>query len=204
MIQINLLPHREVARKKRRELFIAQLGLAFLVGGLLSGSIYVWYSTQIDRQMGRNAFLQTEIKKLDAEIKDIANLQKQLDSLKARQAAVESLQADRNLPVHLLNEMVAQLPEGVYLTSLKQDNVTITLNGVAQSQERVSEFLRNLSHNSQWLKQPQLVEIVAGNVALTKSDQRRVFNFALRVTLSKGDEAASKEQIPAAPAKGKA
>lgn len=204
MIQINLLPHREMARKKRRELFFAQLGLAFFVGGLLSGLVYVWYSTHIERQMARNNFLQSEIKKLDAEIKDIAELQKQLDSLKARQNAVESLQADRNLPVHLLNEMVSQLPEGVYLSSLKQDNVTITLNGVAQSQERVSEFLRNLSHNSPWLKQPQLVEIVAANVALTKSDQRRVFNFSLRVTLSKGQDAGEKDKAPAAAAKGKA
>lgn len=204
MIQINLLPHREMARKKRRELFFVQLGLAFFVGGLLSGLVYVWYSTHIERQMARNNFLQSEIKKLDAEIKDIAELQKQLDSLKARQNAVESLQADRNLPVHLLNEMVSQLPEGVYLSSLKQDNVTITLNGVAQSQERVSEFLRNLSHNSPWLKQPQLVEIVAANVALTKSDQRRVFNFSLRVTLSKGQDAGEKDKAPAAAAKGKA
>lgn len=195
MIQINLLPHREVARKKRRELFFVHLGLAFLAGGLVSGAIYAAYSARIDWQLGRNRLLQAEIKKLDAEIKDIANLQKQLDSLKSRQAAVESLQADRNLPVHLLNEMVGQLPDGVYLTSLKQDGVTVTLNGVAQSQERVSEFLRNLSHNSQWLNQPQLVEIVASSVALSKQDQRRVFNFAMKVTLSKGEPAG--EKVPA-------
>lgn len=186
MIQINLLPHREAARKKRRELFFVQLGLAALLGIGISGSVFAWYQVRIETQEQRNALLRTEIAKLDNQIKEISGLQTQLNGLKARQAGVESLQADRNLPVHLLDEMVRQLPDGVYLKSLKQDGMSITLTGVAQSQERVSELLRNFSSNSPWLTQPQLVEIVAGNVTLSTREQRRAFEFSMRVTLTRG------------------
>ena len=201
MILINLLPHREAARKRQREMFFAQVGGAALIGGLVVGLIFTWFQNQISTQQGRNAFLGTEIAKLDAQIKDIAGLQTQLAALKARQLAVEDLQADRNLPVHLLDEMVKQLPEGVYLSSLKQDNQTILLTGVAQSQERVSELLRNLNNNSKWLTKPELVEIVAANVALSPREQRRVSNFSIRVSLTRGAPAPkSADGIPAAPA----
>lgn len=185
MILINLLPHREAARKRRRDMFFTQLGAAVLVGGLIGGAIFTWYQTQINDQRGRNTFLQGEIAKLDAQIKEIAGLQAQLSALKARQAAVEDLQADRNLPVHLLDEMVKQLPDGIYLNSLKQDNQTILLAGTAQSQERVSELLRNLGNNSPWLARPELVEIVAGNVTVGSRGPRRVSNFTIRVALTR-------------------
>jgi len=106
--------------------------------------------------------------------------------MKARQLAVEDLQADRNLPVHLLDEMVRQLPEGVFLATLKQENQAILVTGVAQSQERVSELLRNLNTNSKWLTRPELVEIVAANLALSQREQRRVSNFSIRVALTRG------------------
>ena len=142
--------------------------------------------------------------KLDAQIKDIAGLQSQLAALKARQLAVEDLQADRNLPVQLLDEMVAQLPEGVYLTALRQDNQAILLTGVAQSQERVSELLRNLNNNSKWLSRPELVEIVAANLSLSPREQRRVSNFSIRVTLTRGAPAPkTADGIPAAKPAGK-
>lgn len=192
MILINLLPHREAARKRQRELFFTQVGLAALAGGLVVGLIFTWFQNQIATQQNRNAFLSAEIAKLDAQIKDIAGLQAQLAALKARQLAVEDLQADRNLPVHLLNEMVSQLPEGVFLSTLRQDNQTILLNGVAQSQERVSELLRNLNTNSRWVTKPELVEIVAANLALSPREQRRVSNFSIRVSLSRGKADASK------------
>ncbi len=204
MILINLLPHREAARKRQRELFFAQVGGAALIGGLIVGLIFTWFQNQISTQQDRNAFLGTEIAKLDAQIKDIAGLQAQLAALKARQLAVEDLQADRNLPVHLLDEMVRQLPEGVYLSSLKQDNQTIMLTGVAQSQERVSELLRNLNNNSKWLTKPELVEIVAANLALSPREQRRVSNFSIRVSLTRGTPAPkSADGIPAAAPAGK-
>ena len=204
MILINLLPHREAARKRRRELFFGQVGAAALVGGLVVGLIFTWFQNQISTQQGRNTFLTSEIAKLDAQIKDIAGLQAQLAALKARQLAVEDLQADRNLPVHLLDEMVKQLPEGVYLSSLKQENQAILLTGVAQSQERVSELLRNLNNNSKWQTRPELVEIVAANLALSTREQRRVSNFSIRVSLTRGaPEAKSADGIPAAKPAGK-
>lgn len=193
MIAINLLPHREAARKKRREQFFIHLGLAVVAGLAIAVAIYGFYETQTDAQQRRNQFLQSEISKLDAQIKDISTLQQELNALKARQEAVESLQADRNLPVHLLDEMVAQLPEGVYLRSLRQEGAGITITGVAQSQERVSELLRNLSTRSDWLTRPQLVEITAGTVTLGQRDQRRIFNFSVRLTLTKGPASAASD-----------
>ena len=181
MILINLLPHREAARKRRRENFYASLGAAALVGGLLAGAGYVWLQTQITEQQSKNSFLQAEIKKLDDEIKEISTLQAEISALSARQQAVEDLQGDRNLPVHLLNELVRQLPDGVYLTSMKQDNRIVTLQGMAQSNERVSELLRNLGNSSPWLVKPELVEITAATVTLSQRDQRRVANFTVRV-----------------------
>ena len=191
MILINLLPHREAARKRRRELFLVQLGLAFLAGCLIAGVILLAYQQRIDAQRGRNDFFRSEIAVLDAQIKEVANLKTQVEALKARQQAVESLQADRNLPVHLLEEMVKQLPDGVYLGSLKQEGDSIVMTGMAQSQERVSELLRNLANRSPWLRQPQLVEIVAGDVNLPQRGPRRVSNFSIRVVLVRGQESGS-------------
>lgn len=188
MILINLLPHREAARKRRREAFFASLGVSALAGVLIAGAIYLWYVAQISSQQSRNTVLQTEIKRLEAQIKDIAALQQEIAALRARQQAVEDLQADRNMPVHLLNELVSQLPDGVYVTSVKQDNQVIAINGVAQSNERVSELLRNLGNKSTWLTRPELVEIVAGNVAVGPRDTRRVSNFAVRVKLLRASE----------------
>jgi type IV pilus assembly protein PilN len=181
VIRINLLPHREAARKRRREAFYAALGAFALAGALVAGLVYAWLQSEISDQQARNNFLTAENKKLDDEIKEVASLQSEIAALRARQQAVEDLQGDRNLPVNLLNELVRQLPDGVYFTSMKQDNQTVTLQGVAQSQERVSELLRNLSNNSPWLVKPELVEITAGNVTLGPRDQRRIANFTLRV-----------------------
>ncbi len=197
MILINLLPHREAARKRRQEQFYATLVGAVLLGALLAGFVYLWYEAQISSQRGKNQYLQTEIKRLEAQIKDIATLQSEIASLRARQQAVEDLQADRNLPVHLLNELERLLPDGVYVTSLRQQNQTVMITGTAQSNERVSELLRNFAYNSPWLTRPELIEIVAGNVALSPRDQRRVSNFSVRMQLRRASEVA---QIAAAPA----
>lgn len=198
MILINLLPHREAARKRRREVFFATLGLAALAGVLICSVTYSWYLTRIDSQRGRNTFLQSEIKRLDEQIKDIASLQAEINSLKARQTAVEDLQGNRNLPVYLLSELVRQLPDGVYVNSLKQENQTVLLTGIAQSNERVSELLRNVSNNSAWLSRPELVEITAGTVALSPRDQRRVSNFSMRMEIKRASD--QKEAASPAPA----
>ena len=201
MILINLLPHREAARKRKREAFYATLGLSALVGGVVSGAIFLWYAAQINDQQAKNTVLTGEIKRLEGQIKDIATLQQEIAGLRARQQAVEDLQADRNMPVYLLNELVKQLPDGVYITSLKQDNQTVSLLGVAQSNERVSELLRNLGNNSLWLRQPELVEIVAGEVNVPQRGTRRVSNFSIRVALVRSQET---EANPAATKPGNA
>ena len=200
MILINLLPHREAARKRRREVFFVTLGLAALAGVLICSVMYSWYSTQLDGQRGRNTFLQSEIKRLDVQIKDIATLQTEINSLKARQTAVEELQGNRNLPVYLFSELVRQLPDGVYVNSLKQENQVVMLTGIAQSNERVSELLRNVSNNSEWLSKPELVEITAGSVVLSPRDQRRVSNFSMRMEIKRASsQKESASPAPAAP-----
>lgn len=191
MILINLLPHREATRKKQKEQFFTQLALSALLGGIICGAVYTWYQGRITEQQARNAFLQTEAARLDAEIKDIASLQAQIASLRARQTAVENLQADRNMPVHLLEEIVSELPDGIYLQSMKQENQSVLLTGVAQSQERVSDLLRNLSTKTQWLIKPELVEIIAANAAVSSREQRRVSNFTIRATLNRPNSATS-------------
>lgn len=188
MILINLLPHREAARKRKRESFFASLGAAALAGGVIAGAVFLWYAAQISAQQGKNMVLQTEIKRLEGQIKEISTLQQEIAALRARQQAVEDLQADRNMPVHLLNELVRQLPDGVYISSVKQDNQVITLIGTAQSNERVSELLRNLGNNSVYLTRPELGEITAGSVALSPREQRRVAVFSMRVRLLRSSE----------------
>jgi type IV pilus assembly protein PilN len=188
VILINLLPHREAARKRRKEAFFVTLGAAALLGGLICGAVYVWYQAQISSQQSKNTFLQSEIKKLEVQIKDVATLQAEIAALRARQQAVEDLQSDRNMPVHLLNELVKQLPDGVYVSVLKQEGANLSMQGVAQSNERVSELLRNLANNSVWLTRPELVEIVASSISLTPKDQRRVSNFSIKAQLRKPTE----------------
>lgn len=188
MILINLLPHREAARKRRREAFYASLVMSALAGVVVAGAIYGWYATRISDQQAKNLVLSTEIKRLEGQIKDIATLQAEIAALRARQQAVEDLQADRNMPVHLLNELVKQLPDGVYVTNLKQENQVVSIHGIAQSNERVSELLRNLGNNSPWLAKPELVEITSATVALAARDQRRVSNFTMRVRLLRASD----------------
>ena len=173
-----------------------------IVGLLIAGLIYWVLQTLIADQQARNGVLKAEIQVLEGQIKEIANIEEEIAALRARQKAVEDLQADRNLPVHLLTELVKQLPDGVYVTSLKQTNQSIEIKGVAQSNERISEMLRNLSNNTPWLSKPELVEIVASNVALSARDTRRVASFNLRFQLVKSSEARKAMEAAASSAKG--
>jgi type IV pilus assembly protein PilN len=199
VILINLLPHREAARKKRQDVFNISLGASALAGGVIAGIIYLWLQGAIASQERLNTVLAQEIQKLDSQIKDIAALEAEIAALRARQQAVENLQADRNMPVYLLGELTRQFPEGVYLVSMRQDNQLVTLQGTAQSQERVSELLRNLAYQSPWFTKPELVEIVAATVNLTGKEQRKVFNFTMRVRLVRASEV-QKAAGPAVPA----
>lgn len=183
MILINLLPHREAARKRRKEAFQVTMFMSVLLGLLVAALMYWWIQLRIEEQQDRNAYLQSEIAVLNQQIQEIEGLEGEITALRERQKAVEDLQANRNLPVHLLTELVQQLPEGVYITSIKQTGLTVEMKGVAQSNERVSEVLRNLSNGTTWFANPDLQEIVAGSVALSPKDQRKVVNFSLNFSL---------------------
>ena len=188
MILINLLPHREEKRRQRQRAFFAGLVACAVAGVVIVG---LWYSVlqqMSSAQQSRNTFLQAEIARLDTQIKDIATLRSEIEALKARQKAVEDLQTDRNTPVYLLNELVKQAPEGVYLTSIKQNAQVVAVTGVAQTNERVSEFLRNTLYNSPWLEKPELVEIKVAAAAGSR-EQRRLFEFSMRVSLKRAQGA---------------
>ncbi|MDR2127478.1 MAG: PilN domain-containing protein [Burkholderiaceae bacterium] len=188
MILINLLPHREAARHRARQAFNVLLVLAMAVGAVMAGVVYLGYQQQISTQQSRNDLLTSENKKLDEQIKEIAGLQSEIAALKARQQAVEELQSNRNLPVHLMNDAVRQLPEGIFLNGIRQEGRNVLFTGVAQSSERVSELLRNLSRRSEWLKNPELIEIVASDMEISPRDRRRVYNFTVRVQLQQASD----------------
>jgi type IV pilus assembly protein PilN len=183
VILINLLPHRQEKRQRRKVAFFAGLGVSAVAGVLVVGVWYLVLQQMTAAQQQRNQFLSVEISRLESQIKDIANLKAEIESLKARQKAVEDLQTNRNVPVHLLNELVKQTPEGVYLTSIRQADKVVSVTGVAQTNERVSELLRNTANRSDWLERPELVEITAANVQTANREQRRLFNFSMRLTL---------------------
>lgn len=180
MILINLLPHREEKRKRRKAAFFVGLGMSFVVGVLAAGLVYLLLQQMAANQAERNDFLKAEIGKLDTQIKDIATLRAEIDGLRSRQRAVEDLQSDRNTPVHLLNELARYTPEGVYLQSVRQNNKTVLISGVSASNERVSEMLRNLGH-ADWIEAPDLVEIKAA--AVNPRDPRRLFDFSIKVAI---------------------
>ena len=208
MIMINLLPHREERRKRRKIAFFAGLGVAAVAGLAMVGVWYLIVGQLVAGQQQRNAFLQGEIGKLDVQIKDIASLKSEIASLKARQKAVEDLQIDRNVPVHVLNELVRQVPEGIYITSVKQDGQTLIVAGIAQTQERVSELLRNTAYSSEWLVRPELVESRSVTAVGANREQKRLFEFSMRLTVKRPQDApasasasASAVALPAAATK---
>ena len=184
MIRINLLPHREEKRKQRMLAFYRLLALSALVGLGIVVAVAGVIAAQISSQEQRNNFIKAENAKLDEQIKEIATLKQEIDALKARQQAVEDLQSDRNQPVYLMDELVKQVPEGVYLRSFKQDNQRVVVSGYAQSNERVSELLRNMSANSPWLERPDLIEIRSSLQGQGK-DQKQVFDFTINVGIKR-------------------
>ncbi len=198
MILINLLPHREEKRKRRKAAFFAGLGMAAAAGLLVVGLWYLVLQQMITGQQERNQFLTTKIRELEVQIKDIANLRAEIEALKARQKAVEDLQIDRNVPVHVLNELVKQTPEGIYYRTIKQDGQVLSLSGVAQTNERVSELLRNTGNHSEWFARPELVEIKAANVQTANREQKRLYDFAMRVSIKRPQDVDAKAAATAA------
>ena len=184
MIRINLLPHREAKRKQKQAAFVALMALGGLAGVALVLLVGAYNASRIATQNERNLVLKNANADLDKKISKIANLKAEIEALKARQQAVEDLQGDRNQPVHLLDELVRQMPDGVYLKSFKQDGQRVVLNGYAQSQERVAELLRNLSGNSPWLERPDLAEVKAATLPQSKTN-RQVVEFTLAVGIKR-------------------
>lgn len=197
MIRINLLPHREAKRKQKQAAFYALLALGGVVGVLVVLMVGGYNASRIAVQNQRNEVLQTANTELDGKIKEIANLKQEIEALQARQQAVEDLQGDRNQPVYLLDELVKQTPDGVYLKTIKQDGQKVMMDGYAQSQERVAELLRNLSNNSLWLERPDLSEVKAVTLAQSKVG-KKVVEFTLSVNIKRPRE----EEDPAKPGKG--
>ena len=184
MIKINLLPHREAKRKARKKAFYTSLVFSAILGGLVVLAVGGFIETRISSQKQRNEFIKQENVKLDAEIKEIASLKQEIEALKARQQAVEDLQGDRNQPVYLMDELVKQVPEGSYLRTIKQEGQRVVMTGYAQSNERVSELLRNLGNNSPWLERPDLIEIRSAGVGQGK-EQKKVFDFTINVGIKR-------------------
>ena len=201
MILINLLPHREEKRRQRKRAFFAAVAASAVLGLVIAGAWYAVLMHLTSAQQSRNDFLKAEIGRLELQIKDIATLRAEIEALKARQKAVEGLQTDRNMPVYLLDELVKQTPEGVYLTSIKQTGQAVLVSGMAQTNERVSEFLRNTLYNSPWLEKPELVEIktvaTAPGAAGAAREQRRLNEFSMRLTLKRPQAPAAAATAPA-------
>jgi type IV pilus assembly protein PilN len=196
MIRINLLPHREMRRERRKKDFVGTIAITAITGGVLAFAGGFVINKQIEEQTSRNAYVTAAIAKLDIEIAEIKNLEEAIASLQARQKAVEDLQSDRTIPVHVFDELVKLMPEGVFLEKLEQLELKVTLNGFAQSNERVAELLRNLTDRSEWLEKPQLDEIkevmvkdpgqtAGANLSAAGSDIRRAYEFKLNVLIKR-------------------
>ena len=179
MIRINLLPHREAAKKARREQFYVLFGLVALLAAAIVFAVYTLIETQIEQQNRKNDFLKQEIAVLDKQLEEIKQLREKTNALLARKKVIEDLQRDRGETVYLLSELTQQVPEGVYLKSLKQDGLKVNIAGYAQSNARVSALMRNLEA-SPWLEQPVLIETKA--VVL---DGRRVNEFSMSFSLTR-------------------
>ncbi|MBI4194510.1 MAG: PilN domain-containing protein [Betaproteobacteria bacterium] len=160
MIRINLLPHREIRRKRQQQHFFIMLGVVAGLGAAIWFGVHSYLANELEVQNDRNKYLQQEIAKLDKEIEEINKLKQQTVALLARKQVVETLQSNRSEVVHLLDQLVRQLPEGVYLNAIKQTGNRVTINGFTQSQARVSTLMRNLE-SSPHLEGPGLIEVRA-------------------------------------------
>jgi len=179
--RVNLLPHREERRKAARQHFFVIAGGTAVVGALIVVAMHGFYAAKIETQNERNRFLRSEIAKLDKEIAEINKLKSEIQALLARKQVIETLQADRAQTVHLLDELVRQMPEGVYLKSVRQRGLGVNVIGYAQSNARVSTLMRNIE-SSPWLANPGLVEVKATNVA-----KRRISQFNLNFQVKRAE-----------------
>ena len=180
--RVNLLPHRAERRKRARQHFFVLAGATAVLGALIVLAMHGFYATKIDTQNDRNRFLKGEIVKLDKDIAEINSLKEQIQALLARKQVIETLQADRAQTVRLLDQLVQQTPDGVYLRSVVQKGLRVNVVGFAQSNARVSTLMRNIE-SSPWLERPELVEVKA----TVTSDKRRVSEFNMNFSVKRAE-----------------
>jgi type IV pilus assembly protein PilN len=192
MPRINLLPHREQERKRRRREFGAFTIAAFLAGAVVAGGAKIVYSTWIDAQNAKNNVLKKEIVKLDAEIADIQDLENRKQRLVARMEIIEKLQRKRPEIVHQFDELVHTVPDGVYLTSIKQAGNKVELKGVAQSSTRVSTFMRNIDAST-WMDNPELNVVETAKDSPTGGSNFTLLANTVGVNLEAGGETTVKK-----------
>lgn len=192
MIRVNLLPHREIRRRRLQQQFFITLGIVVLAGAGIWFIVHSSLSNTYEGQISRNEYLTQEIAKLDKEIEDIKKLREMTAALLARKKVVETLQSNRAEVVHLLDDLARQLPDGIYLKAIKQEGARVTINGFTQSQARVSTLMRNLEA-SQHLEQANLIEIKVVPQAST-----RINEFTLNVNVARPKEDTAKDAKTAA------
>jgi type IV pilus assembly protein PilN len=196
MIRINLLPHREIRRKRQQKEFYVSVGVVVCVGVAIWFAVHTFLSGQLDEQNGRNMYLEAEIASLDKQIEEIKKLKEQTAALLQRKKVVESLQANRAETVYLLDQLVRQLPDGVYLKAVSQKGDQVSISGFAQSNARVSTFMRNLEA-SPYMERPRLIEIRAAT-----DRNSRISEFSLAVALTRTTEEPAGKKLPAKSAAG--
>jgi type IV pilus assembly protein PilN len=182
MIRVNLLPHREERRKRRQQQFGVLAGIFALIGLVVAGSIWFFLDQQVTQQQQNVAYMKGEIAKLDKQIEEIRKIREETASLLAKKQVVEGLQSNRSEPVQLLDQLLRQLPEGVYLKAVKQVGPKVNVAGYAQSNARVSTLMRNLGA-SPYLENPELVEIKA--VPNPDKSGNRVNEFNMNISIKR-------------------
>lgn len=182
MIRVNLLPHREEARKRRQQQFSVLAGISLVVALLVAGAVWLFLDQQVTQQQANVAYMKGEIAKLDKQIEEIRKIREETASLLAKKQVVEALQSNRSEPVQLLDQLLRQLPEGVYLKAIKQVGPKVNVSGYAQSNARVSTLMRNLGA-SPYLENPELVEIKA--VPAPDKSGNRVNEFNMNISIKR-------------------
>ena len=185
MIRVNLLPHREEKRKRRQQQFGVLAGIATVAGLLVAAAVWVFLDQQLSQQQANVAYMKAEIDKLDKQIEEIRKIREETASLLAKKQVVEGLQSNRSEPVQLLDQLLRQLPEGVYLKAIRQTGPKVNLMGYAQSNARVSTLMRNLGA-SPYLENPELVEIRA--VPAPDKSGSRVNEFNMNISIKRAQQ----------------
>lgn len=198
MIRVNLLPHREEKRKRREQQFAVLAGVAAVFGLLVAGAVWLYLDSQVNQQRTNVAYMKGEIAKLDKQIEEIHRIREETASLLAKKQVVEGLQANRSEPVQLLDQLLRQLPEGVYLRSIKQTGAKVNITGYAQSNARVSTLMRNLGA-SPYLENPELIEIKA--VAAPDKSGARVNEFNMNISIKRAHTELPQPKTTSGPAK---